>query len=247
MEQPPRATEDFKDDLCAPLTPYFKGWADELGGTPGHRLIAVKKLVKSKYGRGKLGGMFKLTESQYEGLLVEAGCDPYFRIVTEEHLGQHFAQVQVPSSAALVPAVSRTADSADLYMRHEKKGKQGTVSATLLSYEGELLPCEALAVISTPNIGANPISIPDLSASTTEIVASFFCEHGTLAIGANLVRLKGGQMGLHAPHLPSRSKKPCKWDSSIQFKCENWARPDATVRMHCHRIAQNAHRMLTPP
>jgi hypothetical protein len=237
MGSPARAPEDFKDDLAAKLTPFYKGWANELGGSPGNRLLVLKDLIKSRFGRARLRGMLKLTDLQFEALLVEAGCDPYLRLVTEEHLSASFARAQVPSSAALVPAISRTS-YADSAVRQEKKGKKGTVSALLESYDGELLPCEVLAVITTPNIGANPISIPDLNAATTEILASFFCEHGTLAMGANLVRRKAAQMRLHVPNLPSRKKKLCTWDNSIGHKVENWGRPDATVRRHCHCIAR---------
>jgi hypothetical protein len=239
--------EEYKENLDAPLTPFFEAWADELGGSPAERMRKVKKMVKSRYGRTRLRLMLKLTDTQFEGVLRDCECDPYFRLVTEEYLGAKFVKAAVPDSAALVPSIARVAE-VDLPVRQEKKGKKGTVSAKLDSYESVLLPAESLAVIETPNLAVNTFKPGEMQKSARETAAAFFCEFGELAIGISLLRRLAGQLSIRAPHCPLKGKVPklMNWEHTLANVFENWARPDARVRAKQSTHTRTASRLSSP-
>ena len=94
------------------------------------------------------------------------------------------------------------------------------------------LPAAMMDVIMTPSPALNNISAPELSAATTEVCAAFFCEQGTLSMGAPLIRHYGRAMANWiVPPIEMKGNK--RWEDpvvkSIAIKLGNWDRKDARV------------------
>ena len=239
--------EDFKHQLDAPISPWFDAWAREMGGSPAIKLGEAKKLVKSRYARSRLVKMLKLTSVQFEGILTEVDADPLWRPVAEDYLGQAFAKPEVPDSAALVLPSRGIIAAAVLGPVRETKqnGKASTVAALMAPDEKEkqLLPAMCLSVIETPCPAQNNVSHPDFNRSTTELCAAFYCEHGTLSMGAPMVRHYGKAMRDRIKP-PLGSKGTTRWpdptEKAIAIKISNWDRKDARVSSPKHPAPPHA-------
>ena len=69
------APEDFAGRGDALISPFFKSIGKRVGGSPQKRVLELKDSVKRKYGRYSLAQMFRLADTQFDGLLTEAGID----------------------------------------------------------------------------------------------------------------------------------------------------------------------------
>ena len=227
--------EDFKDKLDAPVTPWFESWAREMGGSAGEKLRGVKKIIKSRFARSRINKMLLLTSVQFEGVLTEAGADAHWRPVAEDYLGAQFVRPSVPESAMLAACTSTDIAVPRVLTRDAKpNSKAATVAAAMSANEREKLglPAAMMDVIMTPSPALNNISAPELSAATTEVCAAFFCEQGTLSMGAPLIRHYGRAMANWiVPPIEMKGNK--RWEDpivkSIAIKLGNWDRKDARV------------------
>ena len=99
------APEAFAGHPEAGVSPYYKAMAKDLGGaqtSPGAKAIRVKDILKGQYARSKLGAMFRLTSSQFDKVLTQAGAAVEWRDMVEETVGGKFAAPECPSSARLM-------------------------------------------------------------------------------------------------------------------------------------------------
>jgi hypothetical protein len=230
--------EDFKGKLYAPISPWFNAWGRELGGSPEAKLQEAKKLVKSRFARGRLGKMLQLTSTQFEGILTDpkVDADPLWRPVAEEYLGAKFARPEVPDSAALVNIQSRitATEPAPQERKAKANGKSNTIGARISAEQKEkqLLPAAMLDVIDTPCPALNNINQPDFTKATTEVCAAFYCEHGTLSMGAPMVR-HFGKLMRNWVRPPIDAKGNTRWpdptEKALAIKLSNWDRKDARV------------------
>jgi hypothetical protein len=238
MEYHSFGVEDFKYNLEAPITPWFKAWADEMGPEAGEQLMKAKDLVKSRFARPRLSKMLKLTNCQFEGVLTDAGANALWRPIAEEYLGAMFSKPSVPSSARLYHHLGIDDEAQTCTMRLLKQnGKASTIASNLSLSEiaSSTVPQAALDVIGTPCPELNNITPGEMGKAATEVCAAFFCMHGTLSMGGAMIRHQGRLMRAHAkPPLKAtgndRFREP--WAKAIAIKCSNWDRKDARVRLH---------------
>jgi len=225
--------DDFKHRHDAPMSPFFTAWGRELGQPGLDKLIAAKDLVKQRFGRARLSQMLLLTEEQFEGVLSEAGADPYWRLVCEDYLGAHFAKPEVPASSSAISRAIFRAPTEHMRLEVKPSGKASTVSSVLGEKLKEgTLPLMALACMTTACPKLNNITIPDYHRAMTEICADFFCQHGTLSAGAPVVRHLAKQFrAVSKAPLNARGNErwPDPTEKAIAVKFANWDRKDARV------------------
>ena len=84
-DSPPEALARYP---LAPVSPFFKSFARELGGSPAEKAIKVKNLVKGRYARTRMKQLFGLTTTQIDSVLMEVKASTCWRPIIEELGGE---------------------------------------------------------------------------------------------------------------------------------------------------------------
>jgi len=241
----------FALDLDVPLTPFFAAWASDVGdaSVEAKKIIDAKVLVKSRFARGRISSMLKLTKNQFEQVLVDVGADPSWRSVVEEYLDHEFVCCNAPPPSVTtllqrLPQMVGITDGKEVYRSVKSDlGKMVTVSRDLTEREIKetAIPDNIFINITTPNLLVNPITDPEMSLTTTAVALWVFAKYGKLNIGAKLRRWLVLQLDHRVGKLPSFGNPPKlrTWATGLSAKLYNFDRPDARVQTThaCHTTA----------
>jgi hypothetical protein len=109
------APQAFANQPEAKLTPYFRSIAHYVDDEKmGKAIVAAKDIVKERYARTRLEGLFKIERGQFGSCLTEAGGRASWTPLFEEFASMKFistpaARSGTPSTCTLIgPSSSRS-------------------------------------------------------------------------------------------------------------------------------------------
>ena len=241
------APEDFTGRGDALISPFFKSIGKRVGGSPQKRVIVLKDSVKRKYGRYSLNQMFRLAQTQFDGLLTEAGIDTCWRPMIEETASMRFV---APSTADAIVTFSAGRSVVPQEGRGEvKKVKVNTVSDQLGSEQIVRVVVAPAILLLGPQGDADSIilSDPQVTTLSTALILWIYCKTGQFNAGVGL--LDHCAKAFAARWKKRYSKKngwePIRWYVVLFNRARCLDRPDSTVRrasVTCLR-----HLRLNPP
>lgn len=234
------APEAFAGHPEAGVSPYYKAMAKDLGGaqtSPGAKAIRVKDILKGQYARSKLGAMFRLTSSQFDKVLTQAGAAVEWRDMVEETAGGKFAAPECPSSARLM-VVSASGENIEGH---------GEVTVVKVNTVSDALGTKQIDRVIVPKVvfqslpfevmdAANvQLRAPDITALSRSFVLWVWCMTGKFNIGAPLCRHAAKQFDArHKLGLDPKSPggKDLLWMGILLRQARLMDRSDASVRPH---------------
>ena len=230
--------DDFAGIGDAGVSPFYKSLSKRLGGeltSPGAKAIKVKNLIKGRFARFKMKHMFKLTESQFDHVLVEAKADVCWRPMIEELGGGKFEKPDCPSSAALVTFAARTASDMPAVGRGDVKVvKENTLSDELgrESVDRVWVPKSLLRSFHVMDTLNTEVGTTEAGILSLDWALWAFGKSGKLNFGIYFIRHCAKQF---EQVYPKGYAKPgiLRWEKILGYKAECMARRDAAVRHTC--------------
>jgi|TARA_B110000046_G_C12999806_1_gene401679 hypothetical protein len=216
----------------AGISPFFKAIARDLSGSPADAALAVKDLTKKRFARTKLKQLFKLTDTQFEGVLRDAGAEVTWRPMVEEYGGMKFAKVDCPSSALLVRVGEAPAVLAARPQGALVEERENTVSKELGKVQCEmvLIPESMYALIELIDPMVMEVNEVQMGVVTMSVCVWIWCKTGKWNIGAFLLLLLAQQLARRFPKLQSCNGRPRTWLKALTTKSQCYSRKDSAVR-----------------
>jgi hypothetical protein len=229
-DSPPEA---FARYPLALVSPFFKSFARELGGSPAEKAIKVKNLVKGRYARTRMKQLFGLTTTQIDSVLMEVKASTCWRPIIEELGGGKFVVPDCPSSAKLVPF--STDSPVDV--------GRGEVSQVKVNTLGDQLGKAQVARVWVPfslfkisrlfGLASAELGTTAASELATEWALWVYSKTGQFNLGIHFIWQCARQFEHVYPKGTSPNKKRptrLKWEQILEDKTNCMNRKDATVR-----------------
>ena len=223
--------EAFAGKGEALISPFFKAIARDLDGPLAQAALDVKDLTKRRYARTKLRQLFALTDSQFEGVLRDAGAEVTWRPLIEEYGGFKFDKVNCPSSAALLRVAEAPAAMAAQPQGAKIEQRENTLSKELgKEMCGRITVPEliyALLELSDPRL--QEVDERHMGYVTQAALVWLFCKSGKWNVGAYLLSLLAYQLSCRAPNLRPCNGKPRSWLKALTTKANAFSRTKSDV------------------
>ena len=226
------APEDFAGRGDARISPFFKSIGKRVGGSPQKRVLELKDSVKRKYGRYSLAQMFRLADTQFDGLLTEAGIDTCWRSMIEESASMRFV---APSTADAIVTFSGGRSVVPQEGRGEvTKVKVNTVSDQLGREQIVRVVVAPAILLLGPQGDAHSIilSDPQVTTLSTALILWIYCKTGQFNVGVGLLEhcAKAFDARWKKRYCKKNGWQPIRWYVVLFNRARCLDRPDSTVR-----------------
>ena len=232
------APEAFAGHPEACVSPYYKAFARELGGaltSPGAKAIKIKDILKGRFGRTRMGQMFRLTSSQFDMVLRDAGAAVEWRDLIEETAGGKFA---VPDWCTSSGGLERAAVGRS-QVANEARGdltvaRENTVSDALgrRQIERVVVPKAVFQSVTVSDVSNVRLNGPQITLLSRAFVLWVWSKTGKFSVGAPLCRHAATQFeARHEMGIDALSKsRDLRWMGILLRQSRLMGRPDVEVR-----------------
>lgn len=208
--------KSFHSNSEARVEDFFRTYANELPDDMRERFQGYGDLFIRRHARVQMSSLFKLMRAQCNKVITDVHTnlnltdfdeeEDGIREAIEEAAGFTFEKPTAPASAALVSTNKRKATDSGEEPEAKRRGQSLSQILTSTEKLDVVLPDDVFDGVTTPDPLNNPISEPELSGITDEVLKFMGKWKGQCNIGLGLARIFSTQIRARVK-LPNRGKK----------------------------------------